>query len=267
MTDEQLKAAKSEILHIPMTLGAVVVTYNVPEAKSPLKFTSETIAGIFLGDIKKWNDPKLVADNPGLQNVNQDIVVVHRSDGSGTTFAFTDYLSAVSDTWKTKVGKGTAVNWPTGLGGKGNEGVTQQVKQTEGAIGYVELIYALSNNLPYAEVKNAGGQFVEPSLESVTQAAASAKFGKNTDFRVSITDAPGAGSYPIASFTWLLIRTDNPDAQKAKIMKDFLTWMISPEAQRMATELKYAPLPSEVVTLVRARLPELKANGKGLAQR
>ena len=188
-----------------------------------------------------------------------------RSEGSGTTYIFTDYLSKVSPEWKDKVGKATSVNWPVGLGGKGNEGVTQQVKQTEGAIGYVELIYAVANKLPYGQVKNAAGALVAPSLESVTQAAASAKFDKNTDFRVSITNAPGQGAYPISSFTWLLVRPDMKDPAKGKAMKDFLAWMISPEAQSMAKDLVYAPLPDAVTGLIKDRLQTLKAGGKAIA--
>jgi phosphate transport system substrate-binding protein len=191
--------------------------------------------------------------------------VVHRSDGSGTTYIFTDYLNKFSREWKDKVGYATSVNWPVGLGGKGNEGVTQQVKQTEGAIGYVELIYALSNKLGYGEIKNASGKFVTPSLESVTAAAASAKLAKDTDFRVSITNAPGTEAYPIASFTWLLVQKDAKDAAKAKVVKDFLSWMISADAQKMAADLNYAPLPAEVVSLIQARLPTLKAGGKAIA--
>jgi phosphate transport system substrate-binding protein len=196
-----------------------------------------------------------------------DIIVVHRSDGSGTSYIFTDFLSKVSPEWKQQVGKATSVNWPVGLGGKGNEGVTQQVKQTEGSLGYVELIYALSNDLPYADIENGAGKFVEPSLASVTAAAASAKFEKNTDFRVSITNAPGDAAYPISSFTWLLIQTDIKDPAKGKAVKDFLGWMLTPEAQKMAEELKYAPLPAPVVSLVQSRIGILKAGGKAIAER
>ncbi|HKP49536.1 MAG TPA: phosphate ABC transporter substrate-binding protein PstS, partial [Gemmatimonadales bacterium] len=209
----------------------------------------------------------IAALNPGVKLLDSDIIVVHRSDGSGTSYIFTDFLSKVSSGWKGKVGKATSVNWPVGLGGKGNEGVTQQVKQTEGSLGYVELIYALSNNLPYADVKNATGKFVEPSLASVTAAAQSAKLEKDTDFRVSITNAPGAEAYPISSFTWLLIQTNIKDPAKGKAIKDFLSWMITPEAQKMATELHYAPLPDPVVSLIQARLPALKASGKAIASR
>jgi phosphate transport system substrate-binding protein len=266
MSEEQMQAIGGHVLHIPTVLGAVVVTWNLPSlGATVLKFDGPTIADIFLGKVTKWNDKRLAALNPGVKLPDQDIIVVHRSDGSGTSYIFTDYLSKLSDEWKNKVGKATSVNWPVGLGGKGNEGVTQQVKQTEGSLGYVELIYAEANKLPYAEVKNVSGQFVKPSLESVTQAAGSAKFDKNTDFRVSITNAPGQGAYPISSFTWLLVRPDMKDAAKAKAMKGFLDWMVTPEAQSMATQLIYAPLPKEVVELVKERLKTLKAAGKTLA--
>jgi phosphate transport system substrate-binding protein len=268
MTDEQMQAIGGKVLHVPTVLGAVVLTYNLPGLGSTkLKFDGSSIAAIYLGTITKWNDRQIASLNPGVKLPDADIIVVHRSDGSGTSYIFTDYLSKVSAEWKQKVGKATSVNWPTGLGGKGNEGVTQQVKQTEGALGYVELIYALSNDLPYANVKNAAGSFIEPSLSSVTAAAGSAKFEKNTDFRVSITNAPGAEAYPISSFTWLLIRPDIKDPAKGKAIRDFLAWMITPEAQAMAANLHYAPLPTPVVSLVQARLPTLKAGGKVIAAR
>jgi len=244
----------------------VVMTYNLPEVgATKLKFDGATIAGIYLGQITKWNDKQIAKLNPGVQLPNSDIIVVHRSDGSGTSYIFSDFLSKVSADWQDKVGKATSVNWPAGLGGKGNEGVTQQVKQTEGSLGYVELIYALSNSLPYATVKNGAGAFVDATLASVTAAASSAKFPKNTDFRVSITNAPGKEAYPISSFTWLLVRPDMNDQGKAKAMRDFLQWMISSDAQQMASELKYAPLPQEVVRLIEERLPSLKSNGKTIA--
>jgi phosphate transport system substrate-binding protein len=266
MNQSQIDAVNANVVHIPTVLGAVVVTYNLPGiGDTRLKFDGDALVGIFMGRITKWNDKALVALNPGVKLPDQDIIVVHRSDGSGTTYIFTDYLNKFSREWKDKVGYATSVNWPVGLGGKGNEGVTQQVKQTEGAIGYVELIYALSNKLGYGEVKNAAGKFVTPSLESVTAAAASAKLAKDTDFRVSITNAPGEAAYPIASFTWLLVPKDAKDAAKAKALKGFLTWMISPEAQQMAAGLNYAPLPAAVVSLVQARLPALKAGGKSIA--
>ena len=266
MNESQIAAVNANVLHVPTVLGAVVVTYNLPGlGDTRLKFDGNALVDIFMGRLTKWNDKRLVALNPGVHLPDQDIIVVHRSDGSGTTYIFTDYLNKFSREWKDKVGYATSVNWPVGLGGKGNEGVTQQVKQTEGAIGYVELIYALSNSLGYGEIKNASGKFVTPSLESVTAAAASAKLPKDTDFRVSITNAPGAEAYPIASFTWLLVPKDAKDPAKAKVLKDFLTWMITPDAQKMASELNYAPLPAEVVALIQTRLPTLKAGGKALA--
>src|SRR5689334_1214445 len=268
MNDDQMQAVGGKVLHVPTVLGAVVLTYNLPGiGNTKLKFDGPTIAGIFQGKITKWNDQALAALNPGVKLPDTDIIVVHRSDGSGTSYIFTDFLSKVSPDWKQNVGKATSVNWPTGLGGKGNEGVTQQVKQTEGSLGYVELIYALSNGLSYADIKNPAGKFVEPSLASVSAAAASAKFEKNTDFRVSITNAPGEAAYPISSFTWLLIQTNIKDPAKGKAIKDFLSWMLTAEAQKMAEELKYAPLPAPVVSLVQSRLDLLKAGGKAIAER
>ncbi len=266
MNESQIAAVNGNVVHVPTVLGAVVVTYNLPGlGDTRLKFDGQALVDIFMGRLTKWNDRRLAALNPGVTLPAQDIIVVHRSDGSGTTYIFTDYLNKFSREWKDKIGYATSVNWPLGLGGKGNEGVAQQVKQTEGAIGYVELIYALSNQLGYGEVRNAAGKFITPSLESVTAAAAAAKLPKDTDFRVSITNAPGDDAYPIASFTWLLVRKDAKDAAKAKILKDFLTWMISPEAQELASALDYAPLPSEVVHLIESRLPTLKAGGRALA--
>ena len=268
MNESQIQAVSGNVLHVPAVLGAVVVTYNLPSlGDTKLKFDGNLLVDIFMGRITKWNDGKIAALNPGVKLPNIDLIVVHRSDGSGTTYVFTDYLNKFSREWKDKVGYATSVNWPVGLGGKGNEGVTQQVKQVEGALGYVELIYALSNKLPYAQVKNAAGTYSTPSLESVTAAAAGIKLPKDTDFRVSITNAAGADAYPIASFTWLLVKKDNKDAQKAKLIKDFLSWMITPEAQKMASELHYAPLPAPVVTLIDSRLPTLKAGGKAMAAR
>ena len=266
MTDAQIAAVKGNVRHIPTVLGAVAVTYNLPSLGSTsLRFDGTTLADVFLGRITRWNDRRIAALNPGVALPADDIIVAHRSDGSGTSYIFTDYLNKFSREWKDKVGYATSVNWPVGLGGKGNEGVTQQIKQTEGALGYVELIYALSNNLPYASIKNAAGQFVEPSLESVTAAAAGTKLPKDTDFRVSITNAPGATAYPISSFTWLLVHKDTKDAGKAKLLKDFLTWMITPDGQKLAGELKYAALPAEVVSLIKERLQTLKAAGKAIA--
>ncbi|HEU5305501.1 MAG TPA: phosphate ABC transporter substrate-binding protein PstS [Gemmatimonadales bacterium] len=255
MTEEQLAAVKGNVHHVPTVLGAVVATYNLPALDGiVLKFDGPVLADIFLGRITKWNDRRIKALNAAVGLPDQDIVVVHRSDGSGTTFIFTDYLSKVSPEWKTKVGNATSVEWPIGLGGKGNEGVTQQVKQTEGAIGYVELIYAISNHLPSAQVKNAAGVMVQPSLKSVSAAAAGAKLGADTDFRVSITNAGGNESYPISSFTWLLIHRDPPDATKGRLIRDFVRWMLQPEAQRMAADLHYAPLPVPVIEVIQRRL-------------
>ncbi len=266
MNQDAMTAVQGQVLHLPTVMGAVVLTYNLAAVgATQLKFDGPTIADIFLGKITKWNDRRIGATNPGVKLPDQDIIVVHRSDGSGTSYIFTDYLSKVSPEWKEKVGNANAVNWPAGLGGKGNEGVTQQVKQSDGGLGYVELIYAKGNKLSYAQVKNAGGAFVEPSLESVTAAAASAKFEKNTDFRVSITNAPGAASYPISSFTWLLVRPDIKDAVKGKALKNFLDWMLTPEAQQMAAALDYAPLPAAVVALEKEKIKTLKAMGKPIA--
>jgi phosphate transport system substrate-binding protein len=255
MTDEQIEAVKGNVQHVPTVLGAVVATYNLPSlGTAPLRFDGVTLADIFLGRITRWSDPRLVALNPDAQLPHQDIIVVHRSDGSGTSYIFTDYLSKISLDWKTKVGRATSVQWPTGLGGKGNEGVTQQVKQTEGAIGYIELIYAISNDLPAALLKNADGVFAEPSLKTVSAAAAGAKLGPDTDFRVSITNAPGRDSYPMSSFTWLLVHKATPDTTKARALHSVLTWMLKPEAQRMAADLHYAPLPVAVIELLQHRL-------------
>jgi phosphate transport system substrate-binding protein len=265
MTDEQIAAVKGNVVHLPTVLGAVVLTYNLPAlGTTRLKLDGQTIADIFLGKITKWNDSRLAALNPGVKLPATDLLVVHRSDGSGTTYVFVDYLAKVSPDWKSKVGVATSVNWPTGLGGKGNEGVTQQVKQTEGSIGYVELVYASANKLAYAQVKNGGGKFVDPTLAAVSAAAASAKLPPTTDFRVSITNAPGAEAYPIASFTWLLVPADSPNPAKAKPLRDFLAWYPTPAAQKMAEDLGYAPLPKDVVTLVTARIKTLKAAGKAI---
>jgi phosphate transport system substrate-binding protein len=234
-----------------------VLTYNLPGVgDAKLKLDAPTTADIYLGRLTKWNDRRIAQLNPGAKLPDQDIIVVHRSDGSGTTYVFVDYLSKVSPDWQKKIGKATSVNWPVGLGGKGNEGVTQQVKQSDGAIGYVELIYAVSNKLPYADVKNAEGEFVEPSLKSVTAAAAATTLPPDTDFRVSITNARGAGAYPIASFTWLLIQPEPRDSAKGAQIEDFIKWMLQPEAQRMAADLHYAPLPVPVIELVRKRIGE-----------
>jgi phosphate transport system substrate-binding protein len=268
MNESQIAGVNGNVLHLPTVLGAVVVTYNLPTVgDTRLRLDGNALVDIFVGRITRWNDPRLARLNPGVKLPDLDLVVVHRSDGSGTSYIFTDFLNKFSREWRDKVGYATSVNWPVGLGGKGNEGVTQQVKQTEGAIGYVELIYALSNGLGFAQIENAAGKFIEPSLASVTAAAASAKLRPETEFRVSIINPPGDDAYPIASFTWLLVQRDARDGTKAKLIRDFLGWMITPEAQKMAEELKYAPLPVEVVKLVQARLGTLKAGGKALAEK
>jgi phosphate transport system substrate-binding protein len=251
MNDDQLKAFQDKhggvgILHFPTVLGADVPTYNIPGVSGALNFTPEALAGIFLGKVTKWNDPSIAAANKGVNLPTADIIVVHRSDGSGTTYIWTDYLSKVSDEWKTKVGKGTSVNWPTGIGGKGNEGVMGSVKTTPNAIGYVELIYAVQNNIPYGSVKNSSGNFVKADLASVTAAAAGAAKEMPEDFRVSITNAPGKMAYPISSFTWLLIPQKFQDAGKRDAIKGFLKWMLS-DGQNSVETLSYAKLPKEVV--------------------
>jgi len=244
MSDEQLASAKVKIIHLPTVLGAVVPAYNIPGFKGELKFTPEVIAGIYLGKITSWNDPAIAKINPGVSLPNQGIIVVHRSDGSGTTYIFSDYLSKVSNEWRDSVGKGTSVKWPTGLGAKGNEGVAGMVRQMEGAFGYVELIYALQNNISFGPVKNTAGNFVKASLESTTAAAASVKT-MPPDFRVSITNPLGKDAYPIASFTWLLVPADWKDKNKEKIIVDFLNWMLE-KGQSMTADLNYAPLPDAV---------------------
>ena len=244
MSDEQLASAKVKIIHLPTVLGAVVPAYNIPGFKGELKFTPEVIAGIYLGKITSWNDPAIAKINPGVSLPNQGIIVVHRSDGSGTTYIFSDYLSKVSNEWRDSVGKGTSVKWPTGLGAKGNEGVAGMVRQMEGAFGYVELIYALQNNISFGPVKNTAGNFVKASLESTTAAAASVKT-MPPDFRVSITNPLGKDAYPIASFTWLLVPADWKDKNKEKIIVDFLNWMLD-QGQNMTADLNYAPLPDAV---------------------
>jgi phosphate transport system substrate-binding protein len=246
MTDDQLsKITKNKVLHFPTVLGGVVPTYNVPGAPS-MKFSGATLAGIFLGTIKKWNDPALKADNPGVNLPNEDITVVHRSDGSGTSFVFSDYLSKVSPEWKSKVGANTSVNWPVGLGGKGNEGVAGLVKQTPNSIGYVELIYAVQNKMEYGAVKNAAGNFVKADATTVSDAAAGAAKEMPADFRISITNAPGKNAYPISTFTWLLIPDKISDPTKKKSITDFLAWMMT-TGQANAAGLDYAPLPKSVV--------------------
>jgi phosphate transport system substrate-binding protein len=246
MTDEQISKLKVHPLHFPTVLGADVPTYNIPGLTQELKFSGETLAGIFLGTIKKWNDPMIMKDNPGAKLPAEDVVVVHRSDGSGTSFIWTDFLSKVSPEWKSKVGASTSVSWPVGLGGKGNEGVSGTVKQTPYSIGYVELVYAIKNNMPSAAVKNQAGVYVKASLETVSSAAAGAATEMPADFRVSITNPQGKNAYPISSFTWMLIPSQIPDAGKAKAIKAFLQWMVT-DGQKMTGDLAYAPLPKEVV--------------------
>jgi phosphate transport system substrate-binding protein len=254
MSDDNLAKAPGKLLHIPTVAGADVVAYNLP-GNPALKFDADTITGIFLGKIKKWNDSKITALNPGVSLPDKEIVVVHRSDGSGTTFIFTDYLSKVSPEWKEKVGTNTSVNWPTGIGGKGNEGVAGQVRQTPGALGYVELIYATQNRMPYAEVKNSAGDFVKPTVESVTAALATADIPD--DFRFSMTNAPGKDAYPIAGATWLLVYEQQKDPAKGKKLVEFLKWSLT-QGEKMAKDLEYAPLPENVQQRVLKRIDEIK---------
>ena len=246
MNDDQLKQASVPILHFPTVLGADVPSYNISGVNAELNFSPEALAGIFLGKITKWNDPAIAAANPGVKLPGDDIVVVHRSDGSGTTYIWVDYLSKVSPEWQQKVGKGTSVNWPVGLGGKGNEGVSALIQQTPGALGYVELIYAIQNKIPYGKVKNSSGTFVKADLASVSAAAAAAAKAMPDDFRVSITNPEGKMAYPIASFTWLLIPSKFADAAKGNVVKDFLKWMMT-DGQQYCEGLAYAKLPKEVV--------------------
>jgi len=260
MNDEQLKAFQDKhgfgILHFPTVLGADVPTYNIPGVTAALNFTPEALAGIFLGKVTKWNDPAIAGSNKGVNLPAADIIVVHRSDGSGTTYIWTDYLSKVSDEWKTKVGKGTSVNWPVGIGGKGNEGVAGSIRTLPGSIGYVELIYAVQNNIAYGSVRNSAGVFLKASLEGVTAAAASVK-SMPADFRVSITNAPGKDAYPISSFTWLLIPAQSKDPAKGKILADFLNWMTA-DGQKMAAPLSYSPLPDSVAEKVKEEIKQVR---------
>jgi phosphate transport system substrate-binding protein len=260
MTDGQLAEAQAKlrtnVLNIPSVLGAVVPAYNIPGVSGDVKFTPDALAGIFLGKITKWNDKAITGVNPGVNFPDKDIIVVHRSDGSGTTFIWTDYLSKVSADWKGEVGSNTSVKWPVGLGGKGNEGVAGLIRQMQGGIGYVELIYAIQNSIPYGSVRNGAGNFVKASLEGVTAAAASAP-KMPADFRVSITDAPGKEAYPISSFTWLLIPQQSKDAAKGKILADFLNWMAT-DGQKMTTALSYAPLPEGVVQKEKEAIKQVK---------
>jgi len=263
MTDSAIAAIGGNVLHIPTVLGAVVVAYNLPGLAQPVKFTPDVVADIFLGKITKWNDARLTSINAGLSLPATDIVVVHRADGSGTSFVFTDYLSKVSPDWQQKVGKGTSVNWPVGLGGRGNEGVSSTVNQTPGAIGYIELGYATANKIPFGTVRNSSGNWIAPSLESVTAAAAGAMkdMGPNTDFRVSITNSSGPQAYPIASFTWFLVHKSYTDTAKARALIQFIWWAES-EGQAKAPQLGYAPLPRDLHPWIQARLKSVTAGGR-----
>jgi phosphate transport system substrate-binding protein len=262
MTDDQLKKAPAELFHIPTVMGADVATYNLP-GNPKLQFTGEVLADIFLGKITKWNDARIKALNPSASLPDKPILVVHRSDGSGTTYIWVDYLSKVSSEWEKKVGRGTSVNWPVGLGGKGNEGVAGQVKNTPGSLGYVELAYAITNKLPAAAVKNQAGKFVEASIETTTAAAAGAANSMPADFRVSLTNPPGAEAYPIASFTWLLVYKDQPNEAKGKALVKFLWWAIH-DGQKYPSALLYAPLPAPVVKQLEAKIKQIAYSGKPL---
>jgi phosphate transport system substrate-binding protein len=259
MSDEEIGKLKAPAFHIPTVLGAVVITYNVPEITKPLNLTGPIVADIYLGKIKKWNAPEIAAVNKGVALPNKDILVVHRSDGSGTTYIFTDYLSSISPAWSSGPGKAKDVQWPVGLGGKGNDGVAGQVKQVPGAIGYIELAYARQNKLPYAALKNAAGKFIMPSIESMTEAAAAtaAKLPANTDFRVSIVNAAAANAYPIASFTYLLVYQTQPDPVKGKKLIDFIKWAIH-DGEADAGALDYGPLPKNIVAMLDKRLGMVK---------
>jgi phosphate transport system substrate-binding protein len=256
MTDEQIAASKVKLVHIPTVLGAVVPIYNLPGVNTELKFSPDVLADIYLGKITTWNDPRIAKDNPGVNLPATKINVVHRSDGSGTTYIFTDYLSKVSPEWKSNVGKNTAVAWPVGIGAVRSEGVAAMVRQLPGTFGYVELIYALQNKIQYGYVKNAAGNWVKGSIDGVTEAAANVK-AMPADYRVSITNASGKASYPISSFTWLLIPTQPQDAAKAKVIKDFLNWMLD-HGQSEVSALYYAPLPKTVADKVRGTVGQLK---------
>jgi phosphate transport system substrate-binding protein len=257
MTDEQLAAAPGKVIHLPTVLGAVVPVYKIPNVDVALKFNGQLLADIFLGKVKKWNDPAIARLNPGVTLPNTDVTVVHRSDGSGTTYIWTDYLAKVSTEWKGKVGVGASPNWPVGVGGKGNEGVSGLVTQTPGSIGYVELIYALQNKISFGQVQNAAGEFVTASVDSVTAAAAATAANMPADFRVSITNAAGPGAYPISSFTWILLYEDPADKAQARVIVDFMKWALA-DGQKYASDLGYAPLPAAVVQLELAALEKIK---------
>jgi len=263
MKDEDLKAAPGEVLHIPTVLGAVIITYNLEGLKAPLKFSPEVIADIFLGKIKKWNDPKIAADNAGVTLPSTDITVVTRAESSGTSAVFTDYLSKVSTEWKEKVGAGTSPKWPVGVSGKGNEGVTGQVKNTPNTIGYVELAYAVQNKLPVAQVKNSAGNFIDPSIDAVTAAASASAGSTPDDLRVSITNATGPQAYPISSYTYILVYKNQKDAAKGKALVDFLWWGIH-DGEAFAKELQYAPLPADIVKRAEGKINSVTAGGTAL---
>jgi phosphate transport system substrate-binding protein len=264
MSDQELANAKGgAVLHFPTVMGAVVITYNIPGIARPLNLSGDVIADIFSGKITKWNDARIVAQNRGVSLPNSDILVVHRSDGSGTTYIFSDYLTAVSPAWASSLGKGKEIKWPVGLGGKGNEGVAGQVKNTPGSIGYVELAYAKQNKLPYASVKNAAGRYVTPTIASVTASAAGMKLPKNTDYRVSIVNAPGKDSYPISSMTWILAYQNQSDKVKATKLVNFLRWAYK-DGEKSAAALDYAPLPPAMVAQLQNRLKTIKVSDTGL---
>ena len=259
LSDAQLQAMPAPVLHFPTVMGAVVLAYNLPSVRARIKLTGPVIADIFLGNVVKWSDPAITALNPGVTLPDDPIVTAHRSDGSGTSYIFSDYLSKVSPAWQTKVGKGTSLKWPVGLGGKGNEGVTGVVQQTPGSIGYVELIYALQNKITYGDVQNAAGEFVKASVQSVTAAAVEAAKQMPPDFRVSITNAPGKGVYPISSFTWLLLYENPKDKAQAKTMVEFVKWALT-DGQKYCAQLGYGPLPDAVVKLELAALAKIKTS-------
>jgi phosphate transport system substrate-binding protein len=257
LSDEELKAAPGKLLHIPTVMGAVVVTYNIPGVPKGLKLNSEDVANIFLGKITKWNDKRIADDNPGVHLPDKAIIVVHRSDGSGTTSIFTDYLSGVNGEWAQKVGKGASVKWPVGLGGKGNEGVAGQIKTTQYTIGYVELAYAFENKLPFAVLKNKAGSWVEPSIKSTSAAAAAAIKHMPADYRISLVNQPAKDAYPVVGFTWLLVYQDQKDKAKGKKLVEFLNWSLH-KGQKMASPMLYAPLPESVVKMVEKTIKSIK---------
>ncbi|MDR3609791.1 MAG: phosphate ABC transporter substrate-binding protein PstS [Ignavibacteriaceae bacterium] len=265
MTDRQLSDAKSKqgtgILHIPTVMGAVVVCYHIPGLGKGLNLDSRALSDIYIGRITMWDDPYIKNLNPESNLPHRAVLVAHRSDGSGTTFIFTDYLSKISSEWASKIGRGTSVNWPVGLGGKGNDGVAGLVKQTEGSVGYVELAYAIKNNIPYADIKNQSGYFIEPTFSSVSAAAMAASVNMPSDLRVSITDPPGKGSYPISGFTWLLVYQNMKNETKAKALVNFLKWAMS-RGQALAAGLYYVPLPASIIKLCNNKINLITANGK-----